>query len=84
MPMISLHIDKSKWLRKYLIDFMGSFPTKCLSCFKAGICYCRFWSFDFNCEIVDKMREMEKLEALLSSFPHQSAVGGDVFVQEAA
>jgi len=64
MPMISLHIDKSKWLRKYLIDFMGSFPTKCLSCFKAGICYCRFWSFDFNCEIVDKMREILNIKEL--------------------
>ena len=76
MPMISLHIEKSKWLRKYLIDFMGSFPTKCLSCFKAGICYCRFWSLNFNCEIVDKLRELEKLEVLLGSFPHGYALGG--------
>lgn len=77
MLKMPLRIKRAKWLRAYLTDFEGNFPQKCCSCFKAGICYCRFWSLNFNCEIVDKLRELEKLEALLCSFPLQSAtVGG--------
>lgn len=76
MHRIPLRIKKAIWLREYLTDFMGNFPEKCWSCFKAGICFCRFWSLKFNCETVDKLREMEKLEALLGSFRHQSAIGG--------
>ena len=75
--MLKLHLDKekAKWLKEYLADFRANFPQKCWFCFKAGICYCRFWSLNFNCEIVDKLRELEKLEALLSSFPRESPLG---------
>jgi hypothetical protein len=73
-----LHTKKSMWLQKYLNNFMSNFPSKCWSCFKAGICYCRFWSLDFNCQTVDKLREMEKLEVLLNSFPRQLSLEGGI------
>jgi hypothetical protein len=69
MLKIPLHKEKGKWLRKYLADFIANFPEKCCSSFKAGICYCRFWSLKFNCESVEKLRALEKFEALLKLVP---------------
>lgn len=76
MPSLQIYKEKTKWLKTHLTDFKAKFPQKCWLCFKAGICYCRFWSLHFNCEMVDKLREMEKLEVLLGSFPRESALGG--------
>jgi len=78
MQTLQFHKEKAKWLKKYLTEFETTFPQKCWFCFKAGICYCRFWSLNFDCEVVDKLRELEKLEVLLSSIPLQSMKGGDI------
>jgi hypothetical protein len=76
MLTLQFHREKAKWLKTHLKHFKAAFPQKCWLCFKAGICYCRFWSLHFNCEIVDKLRELEKLEVLLGSLPHGCAFGG--------
>lgn len=78
MQTLHFYKEKAKWLETHLTDFETTFPQKCWLCFKAGICYCRFWSLKFNCEIVDKLREMKKLEVMLNSFSCKSAVRGEL------
>lgn len=40
------------------------YPKKCLSCFIAGIRYCRYWEFSFQCQDF----EIGEAEELIAKF----------------